>query len=159
MRTKAEMIAAIRADQQFWRALALEVGPERYGQPGPMGEWSFGDMAAHLLGWRNRSIARLEAAARGEAEPAPPWPPELDDDETINDWIQQQHAGVPAPQLVAAYEASYDRLVAGLEALPEDRLSDPSAFPWLGGPLAEADFTSHLHDEHVPSVRAWLDAS
>ena len=51
-------------------------------EPGPMGEWTFKDLAAHLLGWRNRTIARLEAAAgRVEKPPANPWPAELDDDD------------------------------------------------------------------------------
>ena len=62
MRTRAEQLAALHADQQFWQDLAAEVRPDRYGEPGPMGEWSFGDMAGHLVGWRNRTIARLEAA-------------------------------------------------------------------------------------------------
>ena len=58
MRTQAEQIAAIRADQEFWRALAAEVGPARYADPGPMGDWSFADMAGHLTGWRSgRSTA------------------------------------------------------------------------------------------------------
>jgi len=157
MRTKAEQVAAIRADQQFWRALTAEVGPDRYAEPGPMGEWSFGDMAGHLLGWRRRTIARLEAAARDEPEPASPWPPELDDDDVINDWIQDQNAGRPPAQLVRDYDASYDALAAAIESLPEGSMTDPTAFPWADGSLGEADFTGHLHDEHVPGVRAWLD--
>jgi hypothetical protein len=70
MRTKAEQIAAIRTDQQFWRDLAAEVGPARYAEPGPMGAWSFGDLAWHLMGWRARTIARLEAFVRGERSAA-----------------------------------------------------------------------------------------
>jgi hypothetical protein len=42
MRTKAEAVAALRADQQFWRDLAARVGPDRYAEPGPMGQWTFG---------------------------------------------------------------------------------------------------------------------
>jgi len=38
-----------------------------------------------------------------------------------------------------------------------DVLTDPEAFPWVGGPVVDADFTGHLHDEHVADVRAWLD--
>ena len=72
MRTQAEQIAEIRADQEFWRALAAEVGPGRYAEPGPMGEWSFGHMAGHLLGWRNRTIARLDAFSRDEPDPPNP---------------------------------------------------------------------------------------
>ena len=159
MPTKADLIAAVHADQRFWRDLAAEVGPARYDDPGPMGEWSFGDVAGHLLGWRNRTIARLEAAGRGEPEPAAPWPADLDDDDRINDWIREHHAGRSAAQNVADYDASYDRLAAALEALPEAQLRDPAAFPWVGDALVNVDFTGHLHDEHVPSVRAWLDAA
>ncbi len=65
MRTRTEQVAAIRADQRLWRELAAEVGPQRYTAPGPMGQWTFADLAGHLLGWRNRTIARLEAAASG----------------------------------------------------------------------------------------------
>ena len=158
MRTRAEQIAAIRADQQFWRDLAAEVTPARYAEPGPMGAWSFGDMAGHLVGWRNRTIARLEAHSRGEPDPAPPWPAELDDDDTINAWIHDQHAGQAPERLVADYDASFERLARALEALSDEALADSSAFPWVGEPLVEVDFTGHLHEEHVPSVRAWLDA-
>lgn len=162
MRTKAEQIAAIRTDQQLWRDLAAEVSPARYAEPGPMGDWSFADMAGHLAGWRNRTIARLEALAGGEPDPAPPWPRELDDvdddDASINDWIHAQHADRSSEQLVREYDASYDRLIAALASIPEHVLTDPAAIPWLdGSALVEVDFTDHLHDEHLPSVRAWLD--
>jgi uncharacterized protein (TIGR03083 family) len=155
MRTRAEQIAVIRADQQFWRDLAREATPARYAEPGPMGEWTFGDLAGHLVGWRNRTLVRLEALARGEPDPAPPWPPELDDDDTINAWIHDQHAGRSAAQLVADYDASYDRLVRALDALSDDQLT--TVVEWVGEPLLDVDFTGHLHDEHLPSVRAWLD--
>jgi DinB superfamily len=160
MRTRSEQKAAIRADQQLWRGLAAEVTPARYTEPGPMGEWSFADMAGHLTGWRNRTIARLEAFGRGEPDPPNPWPAELDDagDDRINDWIHAQHAGRPPEQLVGDYDASYDRLIAALESVPEGKLNDPNALPWLeGAAIVEVDFTGHLHDEHLPSVRTWLD--
>jgi hypothetical protein len=162
MPTRAEQVAAIRADQRFWRALAAEVGPHRYAEPGPMGDWSFGDMAGHLLAWRDRTIARLEAAGRGDAPPPDPWPAEVDDgdpnDTAINAWINAQHADRTPAELVGAYDASYDRLIAALEALPDQTLTDPRALPWLDEPLVGVDFTGHLHEEHVPSVRAWLEA-
>jgi uncharacterized protein (TIGR03083 family) len=160
MRTKAEQIAAIRADQQFWRDLAAEVGPDRYDESGPMGEWTFGDLAGHLVGWRNRTLNRLEAFSRGEPDPPNPWPADLDgtaSDDPVNDWIHAQHAGRPGAQLVADYDASYDRLVRVLESMPEDKLTDPKAIPWVENALVDVNFAGHLHDEHVPSVRAWLD--
>ena len=158
MRTLAEQIAALRADQAFWRALAAEVGPARYAEPGPMGEWTFADMAGHLSGWRERTINRVLAFGRGEPEPAPPWPPDLDADDdvdTVNDWIQARLAGRAPEELVAEYDASYDRLIAALETVPPERHA--AVVPWAGEPLVEIDFTGHLHEEHVEPVRAWLD--
>jgi len=158
-KTKAELLDSIREDQRFWRSLVAEVGQARFDEPGPMGEWTFADMAGHLAGWRNRTIARVEAAGRGEPEPPNPWPAELDDDDRINDWIYEQDRATPPAALVAAYDRSYDRLAAAIDALPEAMIADPAAFPWIGEPLGSVDFTGHLHEEHVPSVRAWLDRS
>ncbi len=159
MRTRDGQIAAIRADQQFWRDLVAEVGSDRFAEPGPMGQWSFADLSGHLLGWRNRTINRLEAYARGEPDPPNPWPAQLDDDDPINAWMHAQDAGRRPDQLVADYDASYDRLISAIESMPEAKLTDPTAIPWLEGPLVDADFTSHLHDEHMPSVRAWLEGA
>lgn len=157
MRTQAEQIAELRADQEFWRALAAEVGPARYAEPGPMGEWSFADLAGHLTGWRERTINRVLAAGRGEPEPAPPWPLELDeadDVDGVNDWIRARHAGRSPEELVAEYDDSYDRLLAALEAVPADRQA--AVAEWADEPLVDIDFTGHLQDEHVEPVRAWL---
>jgi hypothetical protein len=61
---------------------------------------------------------------------------------------------------VGEYDASYDRLIAALDAVPDAKRTDPTAIPWLeGAALVDVDFGGHLHDEHVPSVRAWLDRS
>jgi hypothetical protein len=71
--TKKEMVAAIRTDRQFWRALVNEVGRARMHEPGPMGSWTFEDLAAHFAGWRNYR-SQFEAAPRGEELPPPLWP-------------------------------------------------------------------------------------
>ncbi len=157
MRTRSEQTAVINADQQFWRDLAAEIGPERYDEPGPMGEWTFGDLAGHLLGWRNRTIARLEAAARDEPDPIADEPEGEEAVDAVNVTIRDNDAGRAPAELVDAYTESYDRLVRALEALPESSLTDPKAFPWVGSALIDITFTGHLHEEHVSSVREWLD--
>jgi hypothetical protein len=148
----------VRADREFWRGLVAEVGRERMNLPGPMGEWSFKDLAAHLAAWRNARIPMIEAIARGEAVPPPPWPADMDDDDDINSWLQQRDRDKPLDDVLADYDQSFERLVTAIEALPENVARDPTALPWMGGEAAvDVDFTEHLHSEHLPSIRAWLD--
>ena len=124
-----------------------------------MGDWTFGDLAGHLLGWRSRTITRLEAVARGEADPITDEPEGEDAVDAVNASFRDADAGRRPGELVDAYTDSYDRLIRALNALPDHTLHDPEALPFVGGPLIDAAFTGHLHEEHLPSVRAWLDGS
>jgi hypothetical protein len=162
--TSAKQQAAaerIRADQRFWRDLVAEVGRERMNEPGPMGEWTFKDLTAHLAAWRNYRIPMVEAAGRGEPMPPPPWPAELseDDYDDINAWFQERDRGRSLDDVLDDYDGSFERLAQALEALPEDLAEDPNGLPWTDGDTAvEVDFTEHLHGEHAPAIRAWLES-
>ena len=126
-----------------------------------MGDWTFKDVAAHLTVWRRRTVDRLEAAARGEPEPAPPWPAPLGtaEDDVINAWIYDRTRHRPATELLPEADAIYDDFIAAIRVLPIDAVTDPERFPWLAGvSLADSDFGGHL-DEHEPDVRAWLNRS
>ena len=126
-----------------------------------MGQWTFKDMAAHLAAWRNTRIPMIEAIARGEPVAPPPWPSELaeDDNEAINAWFQERDADRSLDDVLDDYDGSFERLAAAIEALPEDVARDANAIPWTEGTAAavDIDFTEHLHEEHLPSVRAWLE--
>jgi hypothetical protein len=161
-RNLSEVLNAIAAERAAWNDLVSAVGPDRMEEPGPMGEWSFKDLAAHLTGWRRRSIARLEAAGRGEEEPPPPWPANLTDVDDINDWIQAQAANQSVADILAAEDASYAGVSAAIQSLPADALWDRARFPWLEGTsigeaILDRSYFGHLHDEHEPTVRAWLN--
>ncbi len=154
---QARLSARIRDEQRAWREVVSEVGEDHMLEPGPMGDWSFRDLAAHLLGWRERTLARLEAAAAGRPEPPTPWPAELEDDDAINDWIQEQSSGRSAQDVLQAVDASFDRLAHALAAFPDERLTDPAGVPGAEGtPAIDVDWVSHWHHEHEPSVRDWL---
>jgi hypothetical protein len=154
---RADLVATCERERALWRDLVAEVGVDRMTEPGPMGPWSFKDLAAHLLGWRERTIARLEAAAEGREVPPPAWPSELDDDDSINDWIQARSDARSGRSVHDDVDRSYERLATAIAGLPEDLVTRHDAFPWLEGEsLAGQDLFGHLHDEHMPSIRAWL---
>src|SRR5215216_5178948 len=128
--TKGVVLAAIDRERDAWETLLVEVGEARMLEPGVMGDWTFKDLAAHITGWRARSLQRLEAAANGQPEPDPVWPADRGSDDEINDWIHEA-------------------------------LNDPDFFPWLEGNalgpvIVSGEFFSHLHEEHEPDIRRWL---
>lgn len=159
---KATALRRIDDEQTLWLELVAAVGEDRMDEPGPMGEWTFRDLTSHLTGWREYSIARLEAVARSEADAPFPWPTVLTTDDEINAWIRDTAARQSVAEVLAAHDATFDRLRAAVEALPEELLGDPKPFPWLEGDtvgesIATGRYFDHLHDEHEPAVRAWLE--
>jgi Mycothiol maleylpyruvate isomerase N-terminal domain len=152
------LAAQVRAEQAAWRDLVAEVGDDRMDEPGPMGEWTFRDLVVHLLGWRDRTIRRLEAVAAGQPDPPEAWPADLSDDDAVNDWIQTQGEDRSVPDLLRAADVSYDHLAAALASIPPSILEDPNGIAWLDGEAAvDVDWLSHLHDEHDASIREWLE--
>ena len=152
------VVARIKDEQEAWREVVAQVGDDRMEEPGPMGQWSFRDLAWHLLAWRERTLARLQAAAAGEAPPPDPWPDDLEDDDAVNDWMQAQGEGRPTAQVLAAIDDSFDRLANALGAFPDDQLASPRGLPGFEemGAASEGDWVSHWHEEHEADVRRWL---
>jgi hypothetical protein len=158
--TREEALAAFDAARREHQGFLASIPRERMTEPGATGPWSVKDVIAHLAAWRGRTLARLEAAAAGRAEPPPPWPPELEEDDPINEWFYEQHRDEPLGAVLAEWDASFDRLRAVVAALPDEALYDPAYFPWLEGTaLIEAlpgGFLGHFRDEHEQPLRAWL---
>lgn len=151
----------IEEERGNWRALLAEVGQERMTEPGPMGEWSFKDLTSHLTGWRGYSISRLEAALRGEGDAPFPWPTVLTADDKINQWIYDTDKDRPLADVLSVFDATFARLRAVVEEMPDEMLIDPNALPWmegesLGNALVSGFYFDHWREEHEPTVRAWL---
>jgi hypothetical protein len=160
--TKGQVLAAIERERDDWETLLVAVGEARMLTPGAMGNWTFKDLAAHITGWRARSLQRLEAAANGQPEPAPAWPADRVSDDEINDWIHQVNKDRLLGEVIDESRESYARLAEIVQMLPDDMLYAPNRFPWLEGhalgpAIVSGAFFSHVHEEHEPEVRRWLE--
>lgn len=159
--TKGELLAAINRDRETWEAVLAEVGENRMLEPGPMGDWTFKDLVAHLTAWRARTLQRLEAAANGQPDPDPVWPADRKSDDQINAWIHEVNQDRLLGEILGESRESYARFAEVVQMLPDEALSDPSRFPWLEGDaigpsIAGGGLLAHWRDEHEPDVRRWL---
>lgn len=160
---KSELLAQIERERFFWEQLVAEVGEEHMLEPGATGDWTFKDVVAHLNGWRRKTLARLDAARSGQTPVPPPWPAhfnEEDDVEEINAWIYQANRDRPLQEMLDEYQRSFSAMGEAVSALSERDLTEPGRYEWLEGePLATVLTASfgHLHEEHEPALRDWLD--
>lgn len=155
--SKAALLADLHAEQRQLEALLDHIGAARMDQPGVAGAWSIKDIVAHLNGWRQRTVARFQAALEHQAEPLPPWPAHLRGDDEINDWLYHTNRDRSVSDVLSESRQAFDQLVAVLDAFPDEELLDPQRFPWWGGhPVSAAGLFAHFHDDHEPAMRAWL---
>ena len=76
-----------------WEAFLDQFGTARMDEPGVAGHWSMKDIIVHLTGWDQYVVAHVQAARRGEPEPPPPWPADLQNDDEINAWLYERNHG------------------------------------------------------------------
>src|SRR5262245_28137376 len=130
---KAELLHGLKQEYQDWQALLDEIGLARMDRPDVAGGWSIKDIVAHLTGWRRRTVARLRAVQRGEPEPPPPWPADLQDDDEINAWIYQSNKNQSVREALDESDHVIRELLAAVEGIPEEVLADTNNFPWMEG--------------------------
>lgn len=155
---KAELIGGLQEEYQNWQTLLDRIGLARMDQPAVAGTWSIKDIVAHLTGWRQRTVARLQAVGRGQPEPPPLWPADLQTDDEINAWIYESNHGRSVREVLDESHHVFQQLLAAIEALPDEVLADAQQhLPWLEGePFSPGGIFAHFHDEHEPDMRAWL---
>ncbi len=158
---KSELLNGVQEEYRQWEALLNQIGETRMDQPGAAADWSIKDIVAHLTGWRRRTVARLQAAQRGEAEPPSYWPAHLQADgdlDKINAWIYESNHERPVREVLDESHHVFQQMFAAIEGLPDEVLSNPARhLPWLeADSIKPSDFFGHFHEEHEQDMRAWL---
>jgi hypothetical protein len=133
-------------------------GGEEMLQPGVVEDWSLKDVLAHLIDWERRFVRWYQAGWNGEA----PDVPALD-----LDWAEADSGGQDIPpdlrasaisELLTAFKRSYARLLATLEAIPEEDLLTPGRYDWTGDAIVAdyAALATYVHyDWAKKHIRHW----
>lgn len=164
---KTAWLARIERARATWEELVAAAARVGFERPGAAGAWTFKDVAAHLNGWRERTVARMEAAASGAESVAMPWPTGMDGEtdagtEEINRWFYERGRGRSIEEILAEATEQYQRILAATRAVAEPDLLTPGRYPWLGNyALCEviAGSNEHLYVEHEPAIRHWLETA
>lgn len=169
--TKDDLLRSLETERDWWRAvldLAVENTPLS-GAEEIDGSWTIKEVVAHVSGWRDWTLARLEAAARGSGQPTPPWPESMPEEtmadvDAINAWFTEQSHGESFDTVTAHLFNQLDALKSVVSELSDDVLLTPGKAAWLGegfdaipiGPALLGWSIAHAHEEHAPALEAWL---
>jgi hypothetical protein len=160
---KASLLHNLKTERAAWEALVAQVGEAHLTEPGVEGDWSVKDVIAHIAAYEEWTADQLRAVARGERGPytsgAIPTTARGLDVDARNAVIFEARHGQSLAETLAQARATFDGLVAAIEALPEDTLSEPNRSGWTKEqPLLEpvAGNTYEHYHEHIPLLKAWL---
>lgn len=154
--TKADVIDKMQTGRAQWEALIAQVPRERMTEPGVMGAWSVKDIIAHVT-WGEAEIT--EVFLRHALVGSDLW--NLPQDERNAAMVAASRARSLADVLAEA-ERAYPRLLAAVQALDDADLNDAARYAdmpplWRPWQLVAGNTYDHYPD-HIPAIRAWLDA-
>ena len=155
---KTELLDWLQEEYQKFEVFLDQIGEALMEQPGVAGDWSMKDIVAHLTGWNRWLVIRLEAAQRGEPEPASPWPANVQEEDEINAWIYESSRESSLRKILDDMQQVHQQLLAFVEGLSDDvRIERDWRLVWFGDQRFPAgEFFDHFHDDHEPDIRAWL---
>jgi len=145
---KAAVLDRIQSrHRQLEQALAT-LTPEQMEAEGAVGEWSVKATLGHITWWEQVPIHAIRGEPDEDLLPGEEW-----DTDRANAVLFARNKARPLSKVLDAFYASYAELLRELEALPAERLDEPTLY---GVSLVEliAGNTDHHYDEHADLLAA-----
>jgi len=163
MNMKDHILTALREQFNRWEELLASMDEEQITAPHFDYNWSIKDVIAHLWGWQQISIARMEGGALDREPEFPKWVMELQGiweenaDQTNAKFYEINHKK-PWSEVYKNWRDGFLRFLELGEPISERDLLDGSRYPWLKGySLAFILVASYdHHQEHLEKLTDWL---
>ena len=126
---RAELLRTITAAHGEMAQLLDRISDERLQDP-TMGDWTGKDVLAHLAWWHDHSLLVIESLRAGR-QPYDTTDPANSTD-SFNERAHREHSHEHSDVTRAAFDQSFERLVAAIMLLSDDDLFGADRWPWLG---------------------------
>jgi len=154
--TKAALLDNIQTGYSQFETLLAPLSEEQMTSPTVNGPWSIKDNIAHLTVWQGYLLEQLQGIIDGK-EP-PEFMPGLTTEDEINERVYQENRDRSLAEVLAAFRASYQRVLTTVQSLSEEALNAPSPWSKSGNPIWPfiAGNTYGHYEEHGNIIRRWL---
>lgn len=164
MNTKDHILAALQEQFKSWEELLASLSEEQVTAPNFDLGWSIKDVMAHLWGWQQISIGRMEGGLQDREPQFPAWVNELgkvweEDANQTNARIYDINHEKPWSEIHQNWRIGFLQFLESGNQLTEKNLLDGDKYPWLGGySLAFILVASYEHhQEHLEKLINWLE--
>ncbi|HEY7350004.1 MAG TPA: ClbS/DfsB family four-helix bundle protein [Ktedonobacterales bacterium] len=156
---KAELLERIQGGYKQFEAILAPLSESQMTTPNVNGPWSVKDNLAHLTIWQNYLLDQVQGILKNQ-EP-PEFLPGLSSEDEQNEHIYQENKGRPLAEVQADFRASYQRVLAGIQAMSEESLNAPAPWSKSGNPFwgFVAGNTFGHYEEHGDIIQRWLAGS
>ena len=134
--------AASRRDTQQFEALLAPLSEAQMTTPHVNGPWSVKDNLAHLTVWQDYVLSQLQGILTNQQPPE--FMPGLSTEDEENEYIYQENKDRPLAEVQTAFRASYQRVLAAVQAMSEPALNAPSPWSTTGNPIWAFGCRQHL---------------
>jgi len=163
MNMKEHILAALREQFYSWEELLVSLSEEQITTPHFDLDWSIKDVIAHLWGWQQISIARMEGGTFDREPEFPKWVMDLhgvweESADKTNARIYKINHEKPWTEIRQNWRAGFLRFIDLGNKISEKDLLDGDRYPWLKGySLAFILVASYdHHQEHFEKLVEWL---
>lgn len=156
---KAELLDRIQAGYRQFEAILAPLSEAQMTTSGVNGLWSVKDNLAHLTVWQNYLLDQLQGILANQQPPE--FMPGLSTEDEINERVYQENKDRPLAEVLADFRASYQRVLAAVQAMSEESLNAPSPWSASGNPIWPfvAGNTYGHYEEHGGIIQRWLERS
>jgi hypothetical protein len=153
---KPELLERVTRSRAEFEALMAKFSDELLLRPVLPGGWTAKDALAHVAWWQRRGLVVINAVVNGLE---PEYSLDESDVDNVNRNTYETNRLRPIADVRREETESYRALMALVESLPDDDLSNPAKFAWTQGKplsvLVEWNTFAH-YDEHMPDLQKAL---
>jgi hypothetical protein len=154
--TKENLLARIAAGHEEFEAALVRIPEEQMQTPILHDGWSVKDVLGHLAFWQDLLVSRFTALRAGQT------PDPVTDIDALNARALNDFRHLSLEEVREREQDAYQQILEMIENATEDELFDPNHFTWTNNNPFQVwipgDTWEH-YEEHLPELRAWLDAN
>jgi ribosomal protein S18 acetylase RimI-like enzyme len=151
---RTELLRRLEREYRRFQGALAALAPEQLEAPGAIDAWSIKDLVAHLIAHEQFALREVRHALRGER-----FVPDTHDSRVVNARAVAERQHQPAAEVLQAWEASFEQVVAAIQALPDSAFDPDGAVVQLLEDTIDGAFGNNTYEhyaEHLPAVEAWL---